>query len=300
MTTSGDYVKLHFIVFLWGFTAILGKLISIPTVEMVFYRTLIAAAALGLLLAFRKKSLTIKRSTIITLILTGFIVSFHWITFFGAARLSNVSVSLVGFATASLWTAILEPLSNREKIKGYEIILGLVVICGIVVIFSFDFKYRVGFLVGMLSGLLASVFSIINARFIRRTDAYSITFYEMVGATLGIALFFPFYKTFFALNGELQLSPTSLDWLYIAILALACTVYAFTVMVELMKRVSVFFIQLTVNLEPVYGIIMALIIFKDEEKMSWKFYLGTMIILSAVLAYPYLKRKFDKSVTLDG
>jgi drug/metabolite transporter (DMT)-like permease len=234
------------------------------------------------------------------LILTGFIVSFHWITFFGAARLSNVSVSLVGFATASLWTAILEPLSNRVKIKGYEIMLGLIVICGIVVIFSFDFKYRVGFLVGMLSGLLACIFSIINARFIKRTDAYYITFYEMLGASLGIALFFPFYKIFFAVNAELQLSPTSLDWLYIVILALVCTVYAFTVMTELMKRVSVFFIQLTVNLEPIYGIIMALIIFQDEEKMSWKFYLGTLIILSAVLAYPYLKRKFDKSISLDG
>jgi drug/metabolite transporter (DMT)-like permease len=300
MTASGDYVKLHFIVFLWGFTAILGKLISIPTVEMVFYRTLIAATALGLLLLIKKDSLYIKPSTISTLILTGFIVSFHWITFFGAARLSNVSVSLVGFATASLWTAILEPLSNRQKIKGYEIMLGLVVISGIIVIFSFDFKYRVGFLVGMLSGLLAAVFSIINARFIKRTDAYTITFYEMLGATIGIALFFPFYKIFFATNNVLHLAPTSLDWIYIIILALVCTVYAFTVMVELMKRVSVFFIQLTINLEPIYGIIMALLIFKDEEKMSWKFYLGTLIILSAVLAYPYLKRKFDRSITLDS
>lgn len=300
MTATGDYVKLHFIVFLWGFTAILGKLITIPTVEMVFYRTLIAAMGLGLIIVFKKDLFQVKRSTIFALLLTGLVVSVHWITFFGAARISNVSVSLVGFATASLWTAILEPLSNREKIKTYEITLGLVVIVGIMIIFSFDFKYKAGFLVGMVSGLLASVFSIINARFIRRTDAYSITFYEMLGACLGIALFFPFYKTFFAVNQELLLTPTLQDWLYIAILALICTVYAFTVMVELMKRVSVFFIQLTINLEPIYGIIMALLIFQDEEKMSWKFYFGTMVILGAVLFYPYLKRKFDKGITSDG
>lgn len=300
MTATGDYVKLHFIVFLWGFTAILGKLITIPTVEMVFYRTLIAAMGLGLIIVFKKDLFQVKRSTIFALLLTGLVVSAHWITFFGAARISNVSVSLVGFATASLWTAILEPLSNREKIKTYEITLGLVVIVGIMIIFSFDFKYKAGFLVGMVSGLLASVFSIINARFIRRTDAYSITFYEMLGACLGVALFFPFYKIFFAVNQELQLTPTLQDWFYITILALVCTVYAFTVMVELMKRVSVFFIQLTINLEPIYGIIMALLIFQDEEKMSWKFYFGTMVILGAVLFYPYLKRKFDKGITSDG
>lgn len=300
MTATGDYVKLHFIVFLWGFTAILGKLITIPTVEMVFYRTLIAAMGLGLIIVFKKDLFQVKRSTIFALLLTGLVVSVHWITFFGAARISNVSVSLVGFATASLWTAILEPLSNREKIKTYEITLGLVVILGIMIIFSFDFKYKAGFLVGMVSGLLASVFSIINARFIRRTDAYSITFYEMLGACLGVALFFPFYKIFFAVNQELQLTPTLQDWFYITILALVCTVYAFTVMVELMKRVSVFFIQLTINLEPIYGIIMALLIFQDEEKMSWKFYFGTMVILGAVLFYPYLKRKFDKGITSDG
>lgn len=296
MASSSDYIKIHFIVFLWGFTAILGKLISIPAVEMVFYRTLLATLGIALIIFIKKnKAFSIESVDIIRLILTGLIVSAHWIAFFGSARLSNVSVSLVGFATASLWTAILEPLLSRNKIKGYEVILGCVVIIGIVVIFTFDFRYQLGFLVGILSGFLAAVFSIINSKMVRRINTFSITFYEMFGAAVGTALFFPSYKTYIT-NGALQLMPTAMDWLYIAILALVCTVYAFTVMVDIMKRVSVFFIQLSVNLEPVYGIIMALMVFQEKERMKGNFYIGTLIILGAVVAYPYLRKRFDKTL----
>ena len=295
MATTGDYIKMHFLVFLWGFTAILGKLITIPAVEMVFLRTLVATIGMALVIWFRKDVFKIKKGDTILLIFTGFIVGAHWITFFGSARISNVSVSLVGFATTSLWTAILEPLSKGEKIRGYEVVLGCLVIVGIVIIFSFDFQYQLGFLVAILSGILAAVFSIITSKAAKRISPYAITFYEMFGAVLGILLFLPFYQEYLATDGRLHLIPTFLDWFYIAILALVCTVYAFTVMVEIMKRVSVFFIQLTINLEPIYGIIMALIIFRDEEKMKGNFYLGTLVILSAVLLYPYIKRKFDKT-----
>jgi drug/metabolite transporter (DMT)-like permease len=230
------------------------------------------------------------------LVLTGLIVSAHWIAFFGSARLSNVSVSLVGFATASLWTAILEPTINRNKIKRYEVVLGCIVILGIVIIFTFDFRFKLGFVVGILSGFLGSVFSIINAKMVKRINPYAITFYEMFGAAAGTALFLPFYKNFMATGEALQLRPTAMDWVYLAILALVCTVYAFTVMVEIMKRVSVFFIQLSVNLEPIYGIIMALLVFHEKEKMKGNFYIGTLVILGAVLIYPYLKKKFDKAL----
>jgi len=296
MATTGDYIKMHFLVFLWGFTAILGKLITIPAVEMVFLRTVVATMGIALVILFRRDAFKINKGDAIVLIFTGFIVAAHWITFFGSARISNVSVSLVGFATTSLWTAFLEPLSKGEKIKGYEVVLGCLVIVGIVIIFSFDFQYQLGFLVAILSGILASVFSIITSKIAKRISPYSITFYEMFGAAFGILLFLPFYQEYLATDGQLHLIPTYLDWFYIAILALVCTVYAFTAMVEIMKRVSVFFIQLTVNLEPIYGIIMALIIFQDKEKMKGNFYLGTLVILSAVLLYPYLKRKFDKTL----
>jgi drug/metabolite transporter (DMT)-like permease len=296
MATTGDYIKIHFIVFLWGFTAILGKLITIPAVEMVFYRTLIAAFGIAVIMLFKKSVFTIGATDITKLILTGFIVSAHWIAFFGAGRLANVSVSLVGFATASLWTALLEPVVNRNKIKGYEVILGSTVIIGIVLIFTFDFQYQSGFLMAILSGLLAAIFSIINSKMVKRLNPYSITFYEMVGATIGTTLFFPFYKNFMTVDGSLLLVPAPLDWFYLAVLSLVCTVYAFTVMVEIMKRVSVFFIQLSVNLEPIYGIIMALIIFQEKERMKGNFYIGTLIILSAVFIYPYLKKRFEKGI----
>lgn len=296
MATTTDYLKLHFIVFLWGFTAILGLLISIPTVEMVLYRTLLASFGMGAFMLWSKSSFQITRTDSIKLVLIGFIVCFHWLAFFGSARVSNASVSLVGFATNSLWAAILEPWMNRNRIKKFELLLGLVVIVGLYVIFSFNFEYKLGLVLGIAAGFLAALFSVLNAKMVRRVDPYTITFYEMAGAFIATALCLPIYKYTIAEHGELRLIPTSLDWVYIAILAWVCTVYAFSMAIKLMKKLSVFFIQLTLNLEPVYGIIMALIILGDAEKMGLNFYAGTLIIISAVVSYPWLKSKFDKPV----
>lgn len=296
MPTTGDYIKLHFIVFLWGFTAILGKLITLPAVEMVFYRTAIAAAGMAMVIFFRSGSLSIKFSDALKLFAIGLLVALHWISFFGSARLANVSVSLVGFATASLWTSLLEPLAQRKKVKGFEVGLGLCVIAGIFMIFSFSDQYRVGFLVGILSGFLAAVFSVINAGLVHRIPSRVITFYEMTGAFIGIGLFLPLYARQWAPGGELHLVPVAADIFYLIVLSLVCTVYAFTAMVELMKKIAVFFIQLTINLEPVYGIILALIFFGESEQMSFNFYLGALIILSAIALYPYLKRRHDRSL----
>ncbi len=294
MATTTDYLKLHFIVFLWGFTAILGLLISIPSVEMVLYRTLLAALGMGAFILWRKGSFQVARTDSIKLILIGFIVCFHWLAFFGSARVSNASVSLVGFATNSLWAAMLEPWMNRKRIKKFELLLGLVVIVGLYVIFSFNFEYKLGLALGISAGFTAALFSVLNAKMVRRVDPYAITFYEMTGAFLATALFLPAYQYTFAEGGKLQLMPTVLDWVYIAILAWVCSVYAFSTAIKLMKKLSVFFIQLTLNLEPVYGIIMALIILGDSEKMGMNFYVGTLIIISTVVSYPWLKSKFDK------
>jgi drug/metabolite transporter (DMT)-like permease len=294
MATTGDYLKLHFIVFLWGFTAILGLLISIPAVEMVFYRTLLAAAGMAVVMYWKKANFSVSSSDSIRLLMIGFIVSFHWLAFFGSARVSNASVSLVGFATNSLWAALLEPLMNRSRIKKFELFLGLVVIAGLYVIFSFDFQYKLGLLLGVAAGFSAALFSVFNARMVRRVDADTITFYEMTGAFLATALFLPLFQVTFNAGAAINLIPTATDWLYLATLAWICTVYAFSTGVKLMKKLSVFFIQLTLNLEPVYGIIMALLIFGTTEKMTINFYIGTLIIISAVLVYPSLKKRFDK------
>ncbi len=291
MPSTFDYLKLHFIVFLWGFTAILGMLISIPAVEMVFLRTLIATAGMGFVIYLTNGVFKLNNADYLKVILTGFIVAAHWIAFFYSARIANVSVSLVGFATGSFWTAILEPLANRKKISALEISLGILVVVGLYIIFSFDFQYHLGLTLGVLSGLSGSVFSVINSKLVKRIPSITITFYEMMGATFATALFFPLYKIFTSTDGELHLNPTLLDWFYLGILALVCSVYAYTAVIELMKKLSTFFIQLTMTLEPIYGIVMAVVIFGDREKMNTQFYLGTAVIISAVLFYPLFKKK---------
>jgi drug/metabolite transporter (DMT)-like permease len=292
---TSDYLKLHFIVFLWGSTAIMGKLISIPAVEMIFYRMLLASLGMVVLMLIKKESFLVPTKDILKLLAVGILVSTHWIAFFGAGQASTASVSLVGFATASLWTAIIEPLSNRKSIQPLEIGLGVFVIIGLYIIFSFDFEYFLGLGLGILSGLLLAIFAVINSHLVRRIPSVTITMYEMLGGFLFTAAFLPFYQDLWAIDGELQLSPTAMDWLYISILAIVCSVYAYSLSVELMKKISVFTIQLALNLEPVYGIIMAVILLNEGKYLNTAFYIGTGIILLAVLLYPYLKNRFAKS-----
>ncbi len=283
------YVHLHFVIFIWGFTAILGLLIHIPVVETVFYRTLIAALALGAWLLFKKKNFHLGQKAIWQIAGTGALIALHWILFFGAARVANASVCLAGMATCSLWTSLLDPLISRRKIQIYEVVLGLMVIVGLYVIFRFEFGYALGLFMAVLSALLASVFTIINSKLCRHHNPYTITFYEMAGACVSVVLFFPFYMAWMS-EGQLQLLPALSDWVYLLILALVCTVYAYSASVELMNHVTAFAMTLTNNLEPVYGILLAVAIFGEQEKMTPPFYLGTGIILLSVLAYPVISR----------
>ena len=294
IATTKDYFKLHFIVFLFGFTAILGKLVSIPSVEMVFYRTLLAAIGMAIVILFVRGTFKVSQRDFITISLTGIIVAIHWLTFFASGRVSNPSTSLVGFATCSFWAAFIEPIAKRKKIHGLEVGLGIIVLIGLIIIFSFDFNYAFGLFLGIISGLTAALFSVINSKLTARVSAYTITFYEMAGACITVLLFFPFYLSWLGEEGQLDLVPTSMDWLYIAIMAIACSVYAYSGMINLSKKLSVFFIQLALNLEPIYGILIALFVFGQQEVMGWNFYAGTLIILGAVGLYPLLKNSWEK------
>jgi len=290
-----DYLMLHFVVLIWGFTAILGMLISIPTIEMVFYRTFLAFVTLGLIFWWRKTKIRIPKKELLKILATGGIICLHWLLFFGAARVSNISVCLAGLATASFWTAFIEPLVNKTKVKWYEVLLGLVIIVGLVIIFSFELDYWLGLVMSVASALLGASFMVINSRLTKRGNPYIITFYEMLGACLFSVLALFCYQLFYSEEG-LQLIPTAMDWLWLFLLAGFCTVYAFSVSVELMKRLTAFAVNLTVNLEPVYGILLAVLIFGEKEKMTGGFYLGTLIILLAVCLYPlfnyiYRRRK---------
>lgn len=300
MASTKDFVQLHFLVFLWGFTAILGKLISIPAVEMVFFRTLLACLGMGGVILLLKHTFKVAPSDFFKLLGIGLIVALHWLSFFISGRIANPSTSLVGFATCSLWAAFIEPLMKKNKIQAIEVGLGVVVVVGLYIIFSFDFKYPLGLAFGILAGLTAALFGVINSKMVTRVSSYTITFYEMLGATLGVALFFPIYLAYWAPEESLHLSPSAIDWVYLAVLAFVCTVYAYTVAINLTRRLSVFFIQLTLNLEPVYGIILALLVFGQQEVMGVSFYAGTLVILGAVIAYPYLKKRFNSTFPADA
>ena len=283
-----DYFRLHFIVLLWGFTAILGRLISVPPVELVFWRTLLAAAGLLGLLVVRRRPWRVAAADAGRLLAVGALVAAHWITFFLAARLSSVSVCLAGMATLALWTSLLEPLLLWRPVRGYEVGLGLLTMVGLYVVSQAELSQLLGLGVAIGSAGLSALFSVLNSKLVRQHPPLRLTLYEMTGACLSIVLFLPFYGRYLTGGAGLQLAPHGYDWLWLLLLAGVCTVYAFSTSVELMKRLSAFVVNLTINLEPVYGILLAVLFFR--EKMSPGFYLGTAIILLSVLIHPLLDR----------
>ena len=293
-----DFLELHFIIFLWGFTAILGKLISIPAVELVAVRTLIAFLSLALIIKFRKGLFNIGMIPFLKILGVGFLLAAHWILFFASARVSSVSICLAGLATSSLWTAILEPIFTSKKIKPHEILLAIIIMIGLYVIFQFEFDHAVGIFMAVGSALMAAIFTIINSRLTKIYPSATISCYEMLGACIGTVLFFPIYTTFFTDNHSLDFSLSGTDWVFLLILTLVCTVYAYTGAVRLMQKISAFAMNLTVNLEPVYGIVLAWLIFGQKEQMSKGFYYGALIILGAVFIYPVLDSYHQRKVAL--
>lgn len=293
MKAIKPYLKLHFVVFLWGFTAVLGVLISVSSVTIVFYRTFLAALGLGILLYARGRKFNLEVNQIIRMMATGWIMAAHWILFFGAAKVATASVCLAGIATTSLWTSFIEPVLYKRKVWIFEVLLGLLALGGLYVIFRFEFDHALGLLMALGSAMLAALFTVINSQFTKRHNPYMITFYEMCGAWIGTAFFLLFYAVF-RTDVQLQLLPSASDWLYLLILAWVCTVYAYSASVELMQKISAFALNLTNNLEPVYGIFLAYLVFGEKEKMTPGFYWGTGIILLAVLSYPVLTRMLRK------
>ncbi|SMG15486.1 EamA-like transporter family protein [Marivirga sericea] len=284
-----NYVQLHFIVLIWGLTAILGLLINISAVAVVFYRTLFATLILLFLLYFWKMSFKVGLKEFLKITGVGLIIGLHWILFFAAARVSTASVCLVGIATCSFWTSLIEPLMSSRKIKIYELALGVMVVIGLYIIFSVEFQYLEGLIMAIFAAMLASVFTVLNGKLTHRHNHYVITFYEMMGAFIGSVLLIPVYIYYFDTE-VLNFIPLQWDWFYLIILAGICTVLAFSMSVKVQKVLSAFVVNLTVNLEPIYGIVLAFLIFGEEEKMSLGFYIGTGIILLSVLSYPMVNR----------
>ena len=295
-----SYFELHFIVLIWGFTAILGKLIHIPAPELVFVRTALAAPGLALvmLLMGERAGFRVGRADLARLLATGALIAAHWLLFFASARVANVSISLAGLSTTSLWVALLEPLFTGKRLRGFEIALALGIVAGLYLIFRFEFSHVVGLLMGVGSALFAALFSLLNARYTQRLPGTTISLYELTGAGLSTALFFPVYlASGLSKTGHLELHLTPSDWLWITLLAWACTVYPFAASVRLMRRLSTFAMSLTVNLEPVYGIILARLIFGESEKLTDGFYIGTAVIIGCVAAHPLIESRLRRRLS---
>ena len=235
-----------------------------------------------------KTSILISKTTFFKLIFTGAVVGAHWILFFQSIKSSKVSVTLVCLSSLTLFTAILEPIINRTKISKLEILTGLAIISGIYMIFEFESQYTTGIVLGLLSALCGSLFSIINSRQIKKTDAAIISFYELLGAWIWISVF-QFFSDGFPTSFVLSTS----DLMYLLILGTLCTSVAYVAGVSVMKFMSAFRVALITNLEPVYGIILAFLFFGKREQMTWGFYIGAVIILSSIFLYPYIKNKIE-------
>ena len=279
---------LHFTVLIWGFTGILGALISISAVSLVWYRVFIASVSLFLYFKFIKMPFRVHRKTFFTLIFTGSLVGCHWILFFASIKLSTVSVALVCLSSITLFTAIFEPLISKKNISRLQILAGLLIIAGIVIIFKFETKYTSGIIAGLISAVAASLFAIINSKLVQKNEAPVIAFYELTGAFFWISIYLFFTKSFNA-----SIIPNNADWVYLFILGTVCTSLAYAAGVSVMRELPVFRVALITNLEPVYGIVLAFFFFGDLKKMNAGFWVGAVIILSTILLYPITQRKIQ-------
>ncbi|NNL15579.1 MAG: EamA family transporter [Flavobacteriaceae bacterium] len=291
-----NYLHLHFLVFIAGFTAILGELISIKAVPLVWFRMLIATVLMFFYIRLMRININIPRRYIIRFSIAGIIIALHWITFFGSIKVANVSIALSMFSTGAFFASLIEPLIFKRNIIWYEIIFGLLVIIGVFIITKSEIKYLSGIILGILSAFLSSLFAVINGKFLERNSATVISFYEFLGGVLFITLFIPIFGDGFSLDFfELSVA----DYGYLFILASVCTAYAFIASVYIMNYISPYTVILSYNLEPVYGIILALILFPETEKMSTEFYIGALIIIAVVILNGILKNgKKSKSITI--
>ncbi|WP_069675896.1 DMT family transporter [Formosa sp. Hel1_33_131] len=275
-----NYLHLHFLVLIAGFTAILGELISIEAISLVWYRMTIAGVLMFLFIKFKKMSLKVPLKAVIRFSIAGVIIALHWITFFAAIKASNISITLAMFSTGAFFASLIEPLFYKRKIIGYEIIFGFIVIAGVVLITQTELQYLLGIALGISSALFSTLFAVLNGQFVKKYKASVISFYEFVSGVLFMSIFIAFTGDGFDAS-YFQLS--SSDWICLFILASICTAYAFIASIHVMKHITPYTLVLTYNLEPIYGIVLAVILFPQTETMRPLFYIGAALIISTVL-----------------
>ncbi len=294
------YIELHIAVLLFGFTAILGDLIAMPTLALVWWRVLITVLSLLPLIRLGRLLQQLSRRRLLAYVGVGVIVGIHWIAFYGAIKLSNASIALVCMATTSFFTAIMEPLLVGRKFRWYELALGLLIIPGMMLIVD---GVRIPVFAGLASGLaaalLAALFGTLNKKLVGELDEKSVTFLELGSAWLFLSLAWPVF--FMTGNMEPVFWPPSLmDWGYIIILALLCTTLAYVLALRALRHLSAFTANLTINLEPVYGIALAWLLLQENKDLSGNFYWGVLIILLTIFAHPLLRRYFEAGKTISS
>ncbi len=288
-----NYLHLHLLVFIAGFTAVLGELITISAVSLVWYRMVIATILMVAYIIVAKIKIRIPLKSITKLAFAGIIIALHWITFFGSIKVSNISIALAMFSSGAFFASLLEPLIYKRKIIWYEIVFGLLIIIGVAIITNSELNYLYGIILGIVSAFLSSTFAVLNGKFLEEHTATVISFYEFLSGVLFISLFMCFFgdgfsEAFFILSLS--------DFSYLFILASVCTAYAFIASVYVMRFISPYTVVLTYNLEPVYGIILAVILFPEKEIMSSSFYIGASIIIGVVMLNGILKNIKKKKI----
>lgn len=281
-----NYFHLHFLVIVAGFTAILGELISIGSTALVWYRMLIAGVLMFLYIKIIKLKIKVSTKTKLQFFGAGIIIALHWITFFEAINQSNVSITLAMFSTGAFFASFIEPMIYKRKIIWYEILFGMMVILGVFLITQSEIKYLNGIILGIASALFSTLFAVINGKFIEQHRATVISFYEFISGVAFLSLFILIFQDGFSAE-FFKLSST--DWIYLFILASICTAYAFIGSVDVMRHISPYTVILTYNLEPLYGIAIALLLFPETETMSTQFYYGAFLVLATVLSDGILK-----------
>ena len=278
-------IHFHFIVFIFGFTAILGSLISISSLSLVWYRMLIAVMCLLIILPLLKKKLIIPKSLFFKLLFCGILISLHWVFFFKAIKASNVSITLSILSLGAFMTSFLEPLFYKKKIILYEVFLGLLVVLGTAIIFKTQFKYVEGIIYSLISVIFSVLFTLINGKLVGQASSYTISLYELLGGFITLSFILILSNDF---NTELFVLKNN-DFLWLLILGTICTAYAFVVSVDVMKHLSPYSLMLSINMEPIYGILLASLFLNESKNMSYQFYVGFSFIFLAVILNGILK-----------
>lgn len=285
------HILLHFIVFLWGFSPILGRFITASAFQLVWYRIIFTLLILTCYILFTKKSINIKTQDLGKFAGIGILISLHWVCFYHTIKISNVSITLATFSTVTFFTGLLEPLFFNRKIKLYEMFLGVIIILAVWLILSVEMFYWKAILLGILAAFLSSVFSVLNGLMIKKHSPITITYIELWFGLIGLSFFLlldgVFTTEFFSLS--------TADFGGLFLLAAFCTAFPFLTSVKLMNYISPYTISLTMNLETVYGILLAILIYQEHKELSWHFYSGLIIILLSLLINGFMKMRMKKN-----